>query len=237
MGTDDDIDFTGRQVGHHRVAFLAGAKTGQLLYPHRPVCEAIDEGLMVLLCEQGGGHEHGYLPAVVNGDEGGAHGDFRLAEAHISAHQPVHGLSRCHVGEHRVDGDLLIRCFLEGESLYETSELVPVGMKLVARARRPARMTIQKLGGHVESPGGGLLARLLPLGAAELVQRREIRFCSGVTGNKMQRGDGHVELVAVGVFDAEKLAAHAFRADGLQTPVTADAVILVDHGCADVELG
>ena len=49
--------------------FRTDPETGELLDPHRPVREAIGESLMVLLGEQGRGHEDGDLPAVVHGDE------------------------------------------------------------------------------------------------------------------------------------------------------------------------
>ena len=47
--------------------------------------------------EHRGGREHGHLLAVAQRLEGGAHGDFGLAEADVAAEQAVHGMRDFHV--------------------------------------------------------------------------------------------------------------------------------------------
>ena len=96
---DDDVDGSRRHPLEHRVGLLAGAEARQALDAHRPVGEAVDEGGVVLLRQQRGGHQHGHLPAGLHGDEGGAQGYLGLAEAHIAANHPVHGLVGLHVGD------------------------------------------------------------------------------------------------------------------------------------------
>lgn len=75
----------------------------------------------MLLGEQGGGHQHRHLGLVFHRHKGGAHGHFGLAEAHIAAHQPVHGLAGLHVGNHRGNGGLLVRGFLKGKPALKRS--------------------------------------------------------------------------------------------------------------------
>src|SRR6185437_5893595 len=58
----------------------------------------------VLEGKDSGGREHRNLLVVADGLEGGAHGDFRLAIAHVSAQQAVHGLGRFHVTLDVIDG-------------------------------------------------------------------------------------------------------------------------------------
>ena len=60
---------------------------------HRPVGEAVAEGLEVLLGEQRRGREDRDLLAAGDGDEGGAQRDLGLAEADVAAHQAVHRLA------------------------------------------------------------------------------------------------------------------------------------------------
>ena len=59
--------------------------------------------LVVLLGQQGGRHQHGDLPAGLDGDEGGAHGDLGFAETDVAADHAVHRLVGAHVLEHRLD--------------------------------------------------------------------------------------------------------------------------------------
>ena len=48
----------------------------------------------MLARQQRGWHDHGHLNPVERRDEGGTQGNFRLAEAHIAANQPVHRLAK-----------------------------------------------------------------------------------------------------------------------------------------------
>ena len=57
--------------------------------------EALAEGAVVLLGEHGRRHQHGDLPAVVDGLEGGADGQLGLAVADVAADEAVHRPGRC----------------------------------------------------------------------------------------------------------------------------------------------
>ncbi len=67
----------------------------------------------MLLSQQGGGAQHGYLFAVGYGDIGGAQGYLGLAEADVTADQPVHRAARGHVGDDCIDRGHLVRGLLE----------------------------------------------------------------------------------------------------------------------------
>ena len=58
--------------------------------------------------EHGCGDEHGGLLAVDGGLEGGADGDFGLAEPHIAAYQAIHRLGALHILLHGGGGGELI---------------------------------------------------------------------------------------------------------------------------------
>ena len=85
--------------------------------------------------QQGRGHEDSGLVAVLDGLEGGAHGDFGLAVADVAGEQAVHGDGFFHVGLDLVDGDELVGCLDVGEGVLEFalpgrvgSEGVPLGL-------------------------------------------------------------------------------------------------------------
>ena len=71
---------------------LGALEARQHLDPQRPVGEAVAEVAVVLFGQQRGRHQHRDLLAGAGGGEGGAHGDFGLAEADVAADHAVHRL-------------------------------------------------------------------------------------------------------------------------------------------------
>ena len=106
-----------------------------------------------------------------------------------------------------------------------------------ALARGPARVQIEQFGGDVAYALRRLAPRLLPLLAAEFVQRRGFRRRAGVARDQVQRLHRHVELVAVGILEHQKFAGVARDVHGLQADVAADPVGFVHHRRADAQVG
>ena len=73
----------------------------------REVLETVPEGIVMLECQYCGRNEDRNLLVVGDGLEGSPDSQFGLSEAHVSAHQPVHGTLVLHI---RLDG--LGRSFL-----------------------------------------------------------------------------------------------------------------------------
>lgn len=73
----------------------------------------------MLVGQDRGRNEHGHLLAVLHGLEGGPDGDFGLAEAHVAAHEPVHGHGLLHIALDGLGrGGLIGSVFvLEGRSI------------------------------------------------------------------------------------------------------------------------
>ena len=166
VGADHDVDLAFGQIGDGRIHFLGRLEAAHHFHGHRPVGKAVAEAVVVLLGEQGGGHQDRHLAAAVYGNEGGAHGHFGLAETHVAADQAVHRLGREHVGAHRFDGGLLVRGFFEGEAGAEGGV---VGFRVgegITFARRAAGIDVEQFGGDVAHLLGGLALGFLPgLGA------------------------------------------------------------------------
>ena len=75
-------------------ASFGGEEAAEHLDPDRVAGEAVGERVAVLVGEQGRGHEHGHLLAVLDGLERGADGDLGLAEADVAAHERSIGNGR-----------------------------------------------------------------------------------------------------------------------------------------------
>ena len=89
--------------------------------------KALLESFVVLEGKDGSGREHCNLLVVADGLESGAHGDFRLAVAHVAAEQAVHGLGRFHVALDVVDRGLLVFGLAEFEGVFELPHPFVVG--------------------------------------------------------------------------------------------------------------
>ena len=66
-----------------------------------------------------------------------------------------------------------------------------------------------------------------PLLAAQVVQRRGVGVSAGVAADAVQLRHRHIQAVALGVFDIQKLAGHAAHVHRDQTTIAAHAMIFV----------
>ena len=149
------------------------------------VGEPLAEGARVLVGEDRRGHEHRHLPPALHRLERGAHGDLRLAVAHVADEQAVHGTRALHVRLHVVGGRLaLVRRVLEQEAALELA--LPRGVRHVRRPRRnlAPRIQVEQLERHLLDGGARLVALLRPALAAEPVQPRRRRVVGDVVGER-----------------------------------------------------
>jgi hypothetical protein len=210
------------------------AEARQALDADRPVGEAVGEVLVVLLGQQRGRHQHGHLLAGVDGDEGGAHRDLGLAEADVAADHAVHRAWGRPCRQDGLDGALLVRRLLELEGGGEGG-VVGAGVREGdALAGGAAGVDVQQLGGDVVGLLRGLALDLVPLVAAEAVQRGVLGRGAGVAGDQVQGADRHVELVAAAYSSARNsadlsAAAPTSCTTGLQPQEAADAVLAVEQ--------
>ena len=214
-------------------ASLSVRRRGDDLDFHRPVGEAVAKRLVVLLREQGRRRQHRDLLAGLDGDKRSAHGDFGLAESDIPADQAVGGRFGLKIGQHRVDGALLVGRCLERKLLAEAGVVVVRGAEDRAGTRFPACVDVEQLGGHIVDLFRRPPLCLVPLVGTEAVQRRMIAVRAGIPRNQVQRGDGYVEAALFGVVDGEKFLRVAVYLKGREAPIPADAVVGMHHGRAD----
>ena len=190
----------------------------------------------MLLHEQRRGRQHRDLLAGLRGDEGGAHGDLGLAEADVAADDAIHRPLAAQVREHVADRLRLILGLLEREGVGEALVVELVQRQRQSLLRLAARVQVEQFRGHVADLFGGAPARPRPLVGAELVQRRVLGRGAGVAADQVQLLHRHVDAVAVLVLEHQELpglAADLHRHESLVAP---DAVFLVHHRRAGVEV-
>jgi hypothetical protein len=83
-------------------------------------------------------------------------------------------------------------------------------------ARRAARVQVEQFGGDVADALRRLAARLLPLVAAELVQRRGLGRRAGVADTRCSACTGTYSLSPSRIFEHQELAGVAGDVHGLQ---------------------
>ena len=233
---DDDVDLALGEFLQLGLDFLGALEARQHLDLDRPVGEAVAEVAEVLFGQQRGRHQQCDLLARRGRHEGGAHRDFGLAEADVAADHAVHRLRRRQIGDHGFDAGELVGRFLERELCRELLVHRAVEIHRQPRARAALGLDLQQFGGHVADFLGGLFLGLLPLLAAERMQRREFRRSARVAADQMQLRHRHVELVALGVFDGEELGGVAAHVQRFQAAVAAHAMVLVHDGRAQRDL-
>ncbi len=233
---DDDVERAGGESLEGLRHFLRAAEARELGDSHREVGEAIAEILEMLLGEERRRHEDRHLHARGDGDEGGAHCDLGLAEAHVAAHEPVHGTPRRHVADHRLDRARLVRGFLERESGSEAFVFLQREREREALPREALRVEVEKLRSGVAHLARGLALGLFPLAAAQPVQRRAFGRGSGIAADDVQLRDRHVELVAAFVFEVQEFHLALAEVERDEPKVAPDAVLAVHHRIAGLDL-
>ncbi len=91
MRADDDIDFSGFEVGHDLLLLGGRPEAAEHLDARGESGEALLEGFKMLEGQDGRGGQHRHLFCIGDGFEGGAHGYFGFAVADVAAEQAIHG--------------------------------------------------------------------------------------------------------------------------------------------------
>ena len=236
MRADDDVHLPGGELLDDPARLFRASEARQLGDPHRPVGKAIGKGLQVLLGEERRRAKDGDLLAVGDGDERGPQCDLGLAEADVAADQPVHRLAGGHVGDHRLDRRRLVWRRLVAEALGEGLEVALLDAEGVAVARGAPRVQGEQLGGGVAHLLRGARLGLVPFVASKLVQRRLLGLRAAVAADHAELRNGHIELVAALVLQEKEFALAVLQLEIEQSLVAADAVLLVHHRVADLQL-
>ena len=200
MGADDDVGaaFFDPLQG---IAFpFAASETREHLDLYGGIGKSVAEVVVVLLGQQRRGHEYHHLAAGTDGQERGAHGDFGLAETDIAADDAIHRPRCGHVGDHRLDGSVLVRGLLEREARREAQVFLAGHVAGESFPGLAPGVDVEQLGSGVADFLGRLALGLVPGVRAQLVQGSEFVGGAGVARDELEVVDRYVELGAAGIF-------------------------------------
>ena len=102
------IHLTLCQIFQDGSSLFGGAGTGEVFHADGHILQSARERTEVLIGQNGGWHKYRHLLAIGSRLESCTHGDLCLSEAHIAAHQTVHGLRHLHIGLHILRGLQLV---------------------------------------------------------------------------------------------------------------------------------
>jgi len=239
-----DVDLAFSQTFGGSGDFFGRAKAAHLGNFDGPFAEAVHQGLVMLLGQQSGGGQEGHLLATRHGHKGSAQGHLGFAKAHIATHQAVHGAWADHVLHDGVDGGALVGGFFKAKVVGKGFVVLRRVAEGVALACGAAGVDVQQLGGGIAHLFGSAAFGFVPLCRAEFVQRRFVGTHAGVAANQVQLAHRHIEHGVVGVFEVQELLQRGCAVGVLlaqvhvdEATVAANAVGVVHHGVAQVELG
>ena len=240
MRADDHVHRAVGEAAQGLGRLGAALEAGQRPHRDRERGVALGERREVLLDQQRGRHQDRDLLAVLDRLERGADRDLGLAVADVTADQPVHRHRPFHVVLDLVDGAELVRGLDVGEGVLELALPGRVRPEGEPGRGHPGRVQPDQLGRDLPDGLAGPALGLGPVRPAEPVQGRGL--AAGVPGHLVQLVGRHVQPVrrlappAWRVLDDQVLPGGAGRRPRRHLHVPADAVLLVHHVVARLEL-
>ena len=238
VGADEQVHRPPLGGVQDTLLLLGRGEAGEDLDVDGEIPEAAHGGGVMLLGQDGGGHQDGGLLSVQDALHNGPQGHLRLAVAHVAAQQAVHGPGLFHVGLDLRDAAQLVVGLRVVEGLLKLP--LPGGVRGEGEARLPLPLGVQRDEPLGQVSGGlfGLGLLLGPLGAAQLVELRALLVLSAadVLGHLVQLGDGDVQAVAAGVVDLDIVLLHAVHRHFLDAHEPAHAVVDMDHQVAGAQV-
>ena len=174
MSTYQYVNLSVCQVAQQLRSLLPALRTCQIVNPDRQVLQSFGEGLVVLVGKHRRRHKHSHLLRVAGSLEGGTHCHFRLSEAYIATHEPVHRFLAFHVGLHLVGGAKLVGSVLVKEARLQfvlQERVVAEGKALLVLA---TRIELYEVAGNVLDLLLGAFFQFLPLPGAESAHTRRL---------------------------------------------------------------
>ena len=236
MGPDHDVHGPRRQPRQDCSGLLIGAHPGELLHHDREGRQPFFEGEVVLLGEHRGGNQQRHLAAPLDRLEGRAQSDLGLAEADVSAEQPVHGPSGLHVALDVLDDQELVAGLLIGERGFQL--LLPVGVTRegVALGIQPAGVELDQFLSDLVHPAPHRTPGALPLPGAQPGELGMLLGTTRVALDPIEVLDRHVELAALGVLQLHVLTLPPVVRHPAHGQEATDPVVAMDHHVSGFEL-
>ena len=230
-----DVDLAFGKALERGLLLGLAAKAAEHLHTHPKGREAIAEGGVVLLGQDGGGAQDHHLAVVGDGLEGSAHGHLGLAKAHVSADEAVHGLLAFHVRLDLGDRRCLVWRLLVGEEPLHLHHELAVWAVAVALDGGAARIEIHQVEGELFGGLARLAHRTRPVGRVQAGEARARAVRPHIAGDAVDLLDGHKELVAFCIGQQQVVALEAVDLLAHDVFEERDAVAGVHHVVARLE--
>ena len=166
MGPDDDVDVPGCHVFENGLGLFRRLETGEQGDASRERGEPFREVVVMLVGQQGCGHEHGDLSIGLHGFEGRPHGHFCFTVPDVAADQSVHRFAGLHVAGNVLDRFELIRRLFIFERGFEFVVHRAVESIGIARDEFAVGIEVDQLMGHLLDVLFDARGRFGPIGAA-----------------------------------------------------------------------
>ena len=167
--TDDDIHHALLQIRDRLLLLCRRAEPGEQIDPHRKIFHPLHKRIIMLLRQNGRGHQIDHLLVLLHRLEGRPDGDLRLAVPHIAADQTIHDPAALHIllgGHDRAD---LILRLLEGEHLFKFPLPDRILAVLEALALLSCRIQLHQILRDLVHRTAHLRLGLVPLLGAQLI--------------------------------------------------------------------
>ena len=233
---DEDVNAPFLEALQDFTDLFGGLETVHIFDRAGHLAQTVREGGVVLQRQHGGGHEHGHLLVVADSLEGGADGDFRLAESHVAADEAVHWVLALHIALHVGERFHLIGGVLVNERGLQLGLHKVVGGEGEALAGLALRVKLDEVDGQLLDTLLGALLELVPRAGADAVQGGGRALFAHILADFVERVDAHIEDGAVLVHQSDGLLHLAVHLCLDQPFVDADAVVDVHHIVAGLQV-
>ena len=240
MRAHHDVHIAGFQMGDGIADGPRAAKTAQKLALDGKSLHAAQDRVVMLPRQQGGGCQQGALLAAHHTLKGGAQSHLGFAHAHIAAQQAVHRPGLLHIVLDLAGAAQLVGGFIVGKAGLKIVLPIVIAGKSIALGLVALGVQRDQLFGHFGGGGFYLAAGLgpfLPAQAAELDGFFAVVLARGaVAAQKVQLGNGHIQHIALVVVDLQIILHNALQVNALDALIQADAVVLVYHIVAGLDV-
>jgi len=238
VGTHQQVHLTGFYLAQGVLKLVFGAEAAHHVHLDGIARKALHCGEVVLARQNGGGHQNGGLFARQQALHNSAEGHLGFAEAHVAAQQAVHGYRTLHIPLDLLGADQLILGLLIGEGLFKGALPVVVGGEGEAGVLLAGGVQLEQLLGKVGGALFGTLLGLLPCSAPQLGQADMLLLgIADVFAHQIKGGGGDKDEIGAGKGDFDIVAPDLVYLNTLHAHKPADAVVLVHHQIAGMQVG
>ena len=235
MRTDDNVNLPFGNPLENLTFFLRRLVAVYKRDIHREGSKAVAEILVVLCRKDSRRHENRHLLLGGNALEGGAHGNFRLAEAHVTTDKAVHRTAAFHVALDFGGSLHLVGCRVVLEGILEFLLHLAIGRERKAIYQFALRIEFHEVARNLHHLLLDALLEVFPRLAAKAVEFRRFAFARFEPFDFLQVRYRELETVTAIVFQQGAVHETTVHLYAHKPEVTAHAVVLMRHQVAAVE--